>query len=95
MNKEAKMYVKNVLRGRGFIIDLINTVLSMAILIMVILNSIGLVSGMYFMHIFAFGAILTLLNCIKKVRAGSGFAVAFALLTVLLGTVAALCYMKL
>ena len=94
MNKEAKMYVKNVLRGRGFIIDLINTVLSMAILIMVLLNSIGLVSGIYFMHIFAFGAILTLLNCIKKVRAGSGFAVAFALLTVLLGTVAVLCYMR-
>jgi hypothetical protein len=95
MNKEAKMYVKNVLRGRGFIIDLINTVLSLAILIMVLLNSIGLVSGIYFMHIFAFGAILTLLNCIKKVRAGSGFAVAFALLTVLLGTMATLCYMKL
>lgn len=94
MNKEARMYIKNVMSGRGFLIDLINTILSFAILIMVLLNSIGLVSGIYFMHIFAFGAILTLLNCFKKVRAGSGFAVAFALLTVLLGVVAVLCYLK-
>ncbi len=95
MNRETRAYIKNVMSGRGFVIDLINTILSFAIVIMVILNSIGLVSGMYLMHIFAFGAILTLLNCIKKVRAGSGFAVVFALLTVLLGTLAVLCYMKL
>lgn len=94
MNKEAKMYIKNVLKGRGFVIDLINAVLSATILVMVLLNAVGSGSGLYYMHIFAFGAILTLLNCIKKVRAGSGFAVAFALLTVLLGTVAVLCYMK-
>lgn len=95
MNKESRMYIKNVLRGRGFVIDLINTILSATILTMVLLTSLGLVSGVYLMHIFAFGAILTLLNCIKKVRAGSGFAVVFALLTVLLGTVAVLCYTKL
>ena len=95
MNKESRTYIKNVMRGRGFVIDLINTILSAAILIMVILNSVGLVSGMYLTYIFAFGAVLSLLNCVKKVRAGSGFAVAYALLTVLLGTVSVLCYIKL
>ena len=94
MNKESKMYVKNVMKGRGFILDLLNTVLSVTILVMVLLNAIGAGSGLYYMHIFAFGAILTLLNFIKKVRAGSGFAVAFALLTVLLATVAVLCYTR-
>ena len=83
------------MKGRGFLIDFINAALSAGILLMVILNSVGPGTGLYFVQIFAFGALLTLLNCIKKARAGSGFAVAFALLTVLLGVVAVLCYFKL
>ena len=82
------------MRGRGFIIDFINAALSAGILIMVVLNSVGIGRGMYFTQIFAFGALLTLFNCIKKIRSGSGFAVAFGFLTVLLSTVAVLCYLK-
>ena len=95
MNKEAKYYIRNVIRGRGFLIDFINAALSVGILVMVVLNSTGAGSGMYFVEIFAFGALLCLLNCIKKVMASSGFAVAFGFLTVLNAAVAVLCYLKL
>ncbi|MCR4807373.1 MAG: hypothetical protein K5857_06825 [Lachnospiraceae bacterium] len=94
MNKEAGSYIKNVMKGRDFVIDFINAALAAGILIMVVLNSIGIGRGLYFVQIFAFGALLTLFNCIKKIRAGSGFAVAFGLLTVLLATVAVLCYFR-
>ena len=83
------------MKGRSFLIDLINALLAIGILVMVILNSVGSYSGMLFFHIFVFGALLSALNCIKKIREGSGFAVAFGFFTLLMGAVSVLCYLKL
>ena len=88
------MYIKNVMRGRDFIIDFINAALAVGILIMVVLNSFGESTGMYFFHIFIFGALLATFNCIKKIRAKSGFALAFAVFAVLMAVMAVLCYLK-
>ena len=41
MNRETRVYIKNVMRGRDFIIDFINAALAVGILIMAVLNSIG------------------------------------------------------
>ena len=95
MNKESKVYIRNVMKGRSFIIDFINTALAVGILIMVILNSFGDSTGLYFVHIFGFGALLALFNFIKMIRAKSGFAVAFAAFGVLMTVMAVLCYLKL
>ncbi|MCR5508837.1 MAG: hypothetical protein K6F34_09125 [Lachnospiraceae bacterium] len=94
MNKESRMYIRNVMKGRSFVIDFINTALSVGILIMVVLNSVGPATGLYFVQIFAFGALLAFLNCIKKLRARSGFFVAFAVFGVLMIVMAVLCYLK-
>lgn len=94
MNKESRMYIKNVMRGRSFFIDLINALLSIGILVMVVLNSFSDNTGMYFTQIFGFGALLAALNFVKKMRARSGFAVAFAVFTVLMTVMAVLCYLR-
>ena len=95
MNRESRIYIKNVMKGRDFIIDLINTALSVGILVMVALNSFGEGAGLYFVHIFGFGALLAMLNCIKKIRARSSFAAAFGVFAVLMAVIAVLCYLKL
>lgn len=95
MNKESKAYIRNVMKGRGFIIDFLSTALAIGILIMVLLNSFGDSTGMYFVQIFGFGALLAFLNFIKKVRVRSGFAAAFAVFGVLMAVMAVLCYLKL
>lgn len=94
MNKESRMYIKNVMKGRDFIIDFINAMLAVGILVMIALNSFGDSAGMYFVEIFAFGALLSGLNCIKKIRARSGFAVAFAVFAVLMAVMSVLCYLR-
>lgn len=88
------MYIRNVMRGRDFIIDLVNALLAVGILVMVALNSFGESQGVYFVHIFAFGALLAALNCVKKIRSKSGFAVAFAVFAVLMAVIAVLCYFR-
>ncbi|MCR5356114.1 MAG: hypothetical protein K6E63_01785 [Lachnospiraceae bacterium] len=95
MNKESKIYIRNVMKGRSFIIDFINTALAVGILIMVILNSFGDSTGLYFVQIFGFGALLAFLNVVKMIRAKSGFAAAFAVFGVLMTVMAVLCYLKL
>lgn len=95
MNKESRMYIRNVMRGRGFIIDFINAALAAGIIVMVVLNSFGSNTGMYFTYIFAFGTAMAVLNCVKKIRARSGFAVAFAVFAILMAVMAVLCYIKL
>ena len=95
MNKESRIYIKNVMSGRGFIIDLINTVMALGILVLVVLNSFGDGSGLYFVHIFGLGALLAFLNCVKKIRAKSGFALAFAVFGVLMTVMTVLCYLRL
>ena len=95
MKKESRMYIRNVMHGRDFVIDFINALLAVGILVMVTLNSFGDDTGIYFVQIFAFGAVLAILNCVKKIRARSGFAVAFALFSVLMAVMAVLCYLKL
>ena len=94
MNKESRIYIRNVMRGKDFIIDFTNAALAVGILVMVVLNSFGPGAGMYFVHIFAFGAVLTALNCIKKIRARSGFAIAFGVFSVLMTVMAVLCYLR-
>ena len=94
MNKESRMYIRNVMRGRDFVIDFINAVLATGILVMVVLNSFGQSTGLYFVEIFAFGALLAALNCVKKIRAKSGFAVAFAVFALLMAVMAVLCYLR-
>lgn len=88
------MYIRNVMRGRDFIIDFINAALAAGILVMVVLNSFGQGAGLYFVEIFAFGALLAALNCVKKIRAKSGFAVAFAVFALLMAVMSVLCYLK-
>lgn len=88
------MYIKNVMRGRDFIIDFINALLAVGILVMVVLNSFGDSTGLYFVEIFSFGALLAGLNCVKKIRAKSGFAVAFAVFGVFMAFMAVICYLK-
>ncbi len=83
------------MKGRSFIIDFINTALAVGILIMVILNSFGDSTGLYFVQIFGFGALLAFLNVVKMIRAKSGFAAAFAVFGVLMTVMAVLCYLKL
>ena len=95
MNKESKIYIKNVLRGKDFVIDFLNAALAVGILVMVVLNTFGPGFGLYFTHIFAFGAVLAVLNCIKKIRARSGFAIAFGVFGVLMAVMAVLCYLSL
>ena len=94
MNKESRIYIRNVMRGKDFLIDFINAALAVGILIMVVLNSFGEGTGMYFAQIFGFGALLSAFNCIKKIRARSGFAIAFGVFGVLMAVMAVLCYMK-
>ncbi len=94
MTKEAKQYVKNVMRGKGFLIDFISAALSVGILIMVIVNSIGVFTGMYFVEIFAFGALLAFLNCIKKVRSKSSFALAYGMFGVLMIVASVISYVR-
>lgn len=95
MNRESRMYIRNVMHGRDFIIDFVNALLAVGILVMVTLNSFGDNTGLYFTQIFAFGAVLAALNCVKKVRARSGFAVAFAVFSLLMAVMAVLCYLRL
>ncbi len=95
MNKESRIYIRNVMRGKDFIIDFLNAALAVGILVMVVLNSFGPGTGLYFTHIFAFGAVMAALNCIKKIRARSGFAIAFGVFSVLMAVMAVLCYLKL
>ena len=83
------------MKGRSFIIDFVNTALAIGILIMVILNSFGDSTGLYFVQIFGFGALLAFLNVVKMIRAKSGFAAAFAVFGVLMTVMAVLCYLKL
>ena len=94
MNKESRIYIRNVMRGKDFLIDFINAALAVGILVMVVLNSFGEGTGMYFSRIFGFGALLSMLNCIKKIRARSGFAFAFGGFGILMAVVAVLCYLK-
>lgn len=95
MNRESRIYIKNVMRGRDFIIDFINAALAVGILIMVVLNSVGEGNGMYFTQIFTFGSVLSALNCVKKIRSRSGFAVPFGVFSVLMAVIAVLCYLRL
>ncbi|MCR5604685.1 MAG: hypothetical protein K6G27_13430 [Lachnospiraceae bacterium] len=94
MNKESRKYIRNVMRGKDFLIDFINAALAVGILVMVVLNSFGEGTGMYFPQIFGFGALLAGFNCIKKIRARSGFAFAFGGFAILMAVVAVLCYLK-
>ena len=84
MTKEAKQYIKNVIRGRGFVIDFLSAAVSVGILIMVAINSIGDYTGMYFVEIFVFGALLAFLNCIKKIKTKSTFALAYGMFGLLM-----------
>ena len=56
---------------------------------------LGLVRWYGLMYIFAFGTAMAVLNCVKKIRARSGFAVAFAVFAILMAVMAVLCYIKL
>ncbi len=95
MNRETRVYIKNVMRGRDFIIDFINAALAVGILIMAVLNSIGEGSGLYFTQIFAFGSVLSALNCVKKIRSRSGFAIPFGVFSILMAVMAVICHMRL
>ncbi len=95
MNRESRTYIRNVMKGRDFLLDFTNAAIAVGIIVMVILNAFGVTPGIYFIQIFVFGAILGVLNCIKKLRAKSGFAVAFGLFALLMTAMAVLCYLKL
>lgn len=95
MTKEAKQYIKNVMRGKGFIIDFLSAALAVGIIIMVIINSVGSITGTYFVQIFGFGALLALLNCIKKIRSKSTFAFAYGAFGILMLAAACICYVML
>ena len=94
MKKESKTYIKNVMNGRDFLIDFISALIAIGILVMVVLNSIKEGEALYFVHIFVFGAMLTLLNCIKKIRARSSVAILFGIFSVILLIAAIMCYMR-
>ncbi len=95
MNKESRIYIRNVMKGKGFIIDFISTALAVGILIMVVFNSFGNGTGLYFVQIFGFGALLAFFNFVKQLKIRAGFSVAFAALGVLMAVMAVLCYFKL
>ena len=95
MNKESRTYIRNVMKGRDFLLDFTSAALAVGILAMAIMNAFGINQGVYFVQIFSFGALLAILNCIKKIRAKSGFAVAFGLFGILMAVMAVLCYLRL
>ncbi|MCR5421964.1 MAG: hypothetical protein K6E98_13275 [Lachnospiraceae bacterium] len=95
MNKESGIYIKNVMKGKYFLIDFISALLAFGILILVVLNSFGDGSGLYFVHIFTFGFLLSLLSCIKKTKVKSGFSIAFGFFSLLMAVMAVMCYFKL
>ena len=92
MTKEAKSYIKNVMHGRDFIVDCISAVCAFAVLFLVAINSFGDNAGSYYTYIFSTGALLAFLNCYKKLRARSSFAIAFLTFGFLMAVAAYLCY---
>ena len=95
MNKETKAYINNVMHGRDFILDVINFLLGFIILVLIVINEVGLASGVYYIHIFTLGTILAVLNAVKKMRSKSSTALLFMIFAAIMLISAILCYINL
>ena len=69
MKKEIKVYFKNAVQARGFVIDVINMFLGIAIIVIAVIALSGGENEIYlFPVIFVLGTVLACLNAVKMLK---------------------------